>query len=367
MNFVAYAGASVLATALAAVQAAYEPEPWRQFPESKLNQLILVNLGYSLLFLIGKITQWFFFGKLRVIESQAVYERLLTYVLFKVVFLGAIVQPELKEYLLWTSWFAVFGFLKTFCSLARDRLEYLTFSPDVPTRIHVKLLILLTGISLSNGLWFYVCILVLNAGFVSLFLFLAYESVMLFLDLVQTYVKYALHFWERQTTDSAWDRGTYVYMAEFVTDVAGLSLTLGHQLHVWIFHGLIFNWIDFFLFLNMRATFNNLRKRINGFRNFRNATSNLDARFPDATAEELARTDRICIFCRDEMATAKRLPCSHLFHLQCLRSWLERNQTCPTCRASVDPSASIPSPTAPPVAPPNIPMGIPPRHESSVW
>lgn len=37
------------------------------------------------------------------------------------------------------------------------------------------------------------------------------------------------------------------------------------------------------------------------------------------------------------MTTAKRLRCGHLFHVQCLRSWLERQHTCPTCRAPVAP------------------------------
>jgi hypothetical protein len=35
------------------------------------------------------------------------------------------------------------------------------------------------------------------------------------------------------------------------------------------------------------------------------------------------------------MVTAKKLLCGHLFHVHCLRSWLERQQTCPTCRAPV--------------------------------
>lgn len=33
------------------------------------------------------------------------------------------------------------------------------------------------------------------------------------------------------------------------------------------------------------------------------------------------------------MTEAKKLPCGHLFHVHCLRSWLERQHTCPTCRA----------------------------------
>lgn len=47
------------------------------------------------------------------------------------------------------------------------------------------------------------------------------------------------------------------------------------------------------------------------------------------------RGDATCIICREEMSAAKKLPCGHFFHVHCLRSWLERQQTCPTCRAPV--------------------------------
>lgn len=40
------------------------------------------------------------------------------------------------------------------------------------------------------------------------------------------------------------------------------------------------------------------------------------------------------------MTTAKRLVCGHLFHVHCLRSWLERQHTCPICRALVIPNES---------------------------
>lgn len=58
--------------------------------------------------------------------------------------------------------------------------------------------------------------------------------------------------------------------------------------------------------------------------------------FPDATAEDLVRCDNICIICREEMGTAtvnKKLPCSHVFHVHCLRwgHWLLRE-----CAQQVD-------------------------------
>ena len=37
----------------------------------------------------------------------------------------------------------------------------------------------------------------------------------------------------------------------------------------------------------------------------------------------------------DERLRPKKLPCGHVLHFACLRSWLERQQNCPTCRASV--------------------------------
>lgn len=32
---------------------------------------------------------------------------------------------------------------------------------------------------------------------------------------------------------------------------------------------------------------------------------------------------------------AKKLPCGHIFHSACLRSWFQRQQTCPTCRLNI--------------------------------
>ncbi len=93
----------------------------------------------------------------------------------------------------------------------------------------------------------------------------------------------------------------------------------------------------------------------------------MNARYPDATADEVARED-VCIICREDMrpwrqppeqagqpaGTAgaaganaanatpiderlrpKKLPCGHILHFACLRSWLERQQNCPTCRRPV--------------------------------
>lgn len=72
-------------------------------------------------------------------------------------------------------------------------------------------------------------------------------------------------------------------------------------------------------------TFRNFRNRVADFLRYRRVTANMDQRFPDATPEDLARCDNVCIICREEMLATtrnKRLPCGHVFHLHCLRSAL---------------------------------------------
>lgn len=110
---------------------------------------------------------------------------------------------------------------------------------------------------------------------------------------------------------------------------------------------------------DVALTIRSFYKRIRDFVQYKHATKDMNARYPDATAEEISRED-VCIICRenmtvwqdsstqqdpetiraehqpiDERQRAKKLPCGHLLHFACLRSWLERQQICPTCRTPV--------------------------------
>ena len=87
--------------------------------------------------------------------------------------------------------------------------------------------------------------------------------------------------------------------------------------------------------------------RLRDLMRYRTATRNMDERYASATAVDLQEmNDNTCIICREEMVvpenagnagagngpntTPKKLPCGHIFHFHCLRSWLERQQSCPT-------------------------------------
>jgi len=126
----------------------------------------------------------------------------------------------------------------------------------------------------------------------------------------------------------------------------------------------IFYGIPIHIIRDVALTIRSFFKRITDFVRYRQATRDMNARYSDATAEEIARED-VCIICREDMrpwqqqptpvqqqadngaadagaATAvderlrpKKLPCGHILHFACLRSWLERQQNCPTCRRPV--------------------------------
>lgn len=72
----------------------------------------------------------------------------------------------------------------------------------------------------------------------------------------------------------------------------------------------------------------NLQRRIEAYMRYRRLTANMNERFPAPSEEQLSETDKICIICREEMTveTGRLLPCAHVFHLDCLRMWLQRQQ-----------------------------------------
>ncbi|KAF9349082.1 hypothetical protein BGX26_012578 [Mortierella sp. AD094] len=277
----------------------------------KLCVLVFVNMAFCLAFLTGRLLLRTFFGDLRVIERQHMYDRALNFLLFKVVFVGAILEPRWEGLLIWTAWFTVLGFLRVFSMLCRDRFEYLTVSPNIPIRVHVKILSMLMMILTLNIAWFVFCISV----FRSMLLLLSFECLTLFLDTIQTLVKYVIHLGDLSRQGPCESRRMVQYYTEFVTDTMILVTTLGHYLHIMYLHGISFTLIDAVLFLNMRSVFNNLRKKLASHQAYRQALSNMQALYPSATEKELADYSDDCAICRDSMTSAKILPCGHIFHL----------------------------------------------------
>ncbi|KAL3781741.1 hypothetical protein HJC23_004840 [Cyclotella cryptica] len=94
------------------------------------------------------------------------------------------------------------------------------------------------------------------------------------------------------------------------------------------------------IFREVYVAFQQLRRRLIAFNNYRRLTHNMEKRFESIKdEEELDRLGHTCIICRDQMDLSggcKKLPiCGHAFHTHCLREWLVQQQSCPTCRADI--------------------------------
>lgn len=126
-------------------------------------------------------------------------------------------------------------------------------------------------------------------------------------------------------------KATLVFAVELQAQAANFLFYLTFFAIVMTYHGLPIN-----LIREVYVSFLALKQRVVAFNVYRQLMSSMN-RFKTPTQEEL-EDERICIICRDEMTveTAKRLPgCGHIFHKSCLREWLVRQQTCPTCRGDI--------------------------------
>ncbi|KAJ5971206.1 Zinc finger RING-type [Penicillium vulpinum] len=157
------------------------------------------------------------------------------------------------------------------------------------------------------------------------------------------------------------EKGRWVFYLDLLTDLLKLVIYLSFFGILLTFYGLPIH-----ILRDVVVTIRSFARRIMDFMRYRNATRDMHQRYPDATREEVSRED-VCIICREEMipvqpmepqpaanATGepaqqpaagrqrvpdrlrpKKLPCGHILHFSCLRSWLERQQNCPTCRRPV--------------------------------
>lgn len=137
-------------------------------------------------------------------------------------------------------------------------------------------------------------------------------------------------------------KGEWVLWLDLLSDMIKLSIYVAFFFMLLMFYGLPIH-----IMRDLFMTSRDFIKRLNALLRYRRAIQEMN-RYPDASADDLAQ-ENTCIICREEMrpwdpvenpgaidrVRPKKLPCGHILHLGCLKSWLERQQVCPTCRSPV--------------------------------
>ncbi|KAJ5355260.1 E3 ubiquitin-protein ligase hrd1 [Penicillium cataractarum] len=410
MRLAAYAGASLaLATGVflkALHQRANFYSACVYLSQSSANLMILTNLC---LLATGFILFWLqrlLYGPLRPIETEQLYERA-WFAVTETCLAMTIFRGELG------GWFLVMFVLllvgKVWGWIGEGRVEYLEQQPPANPRLfHIRLALSLVLSVLFNASMLRYCVnVVIEEARADMMIMFGFEFAILTILSTSTTLRYSIALTEIYITHQqvkakmeerraeirvarieaireharagasspptdlpdendvneleidvpGWEeKGRWVFYLDLLTDFLKLVVYLVFFAILLRFFGLPIH-----ILRDVVVTMRSFGRRIMDFLRYRNATRDMNDRYPDATAEEVARED-VCIICREEMTSTqppvvaegeaapqpaaaaprvpdrlrpKKLPCGHILHFACLRSWLERQQNCPTCRRPV--------------------------------
>ncbi|XP_075495494.1 ERAD-associated E3 ubiquitin-protein ligase HRD1B-like isoform X1 [Primulina tabacum] len=335
MKLRTYAGLSLIAT-LAVIYHSFNSRghfypAMVYLSTSKISLVLLLNMCLVIMCILWQLTKKIFLGSLREAEIERLNEQSWREIMeilfaitifrqdFSVTFLGMVTALLLIKSLHW---------------LAQKRVEYIETTPSVPVRSHIRIVSFMGFLLLIDSIFLYNSIKYLvETRQASVSLFFSFEYMILATTTVSTFIKYIFYVSD-MLMEGQWEKkAVYTFYLELIRDLLHLTMYMCFFLVIFVNYG-----VPLHLIRELYETFRNFKTRVADYIRYRKITSNMNDRFPDATSEELSASDATCIICREEMTMAKKLLCGHLFHVHCLRSWLERQNTCPTCRALVVPS-----------------------------
>ncbi|XVF19543.1 hypothetical protein REPUB_Repub11eG0120600 [Reevesia pubescens] len=297
---------------------------------SKISLVLLLNMGLVIMCILWQLIKRVFLGSLREAEVERLNEQSWREVI-EILFAITIFRQDFSVTFL--AMVTALLLIKTLHWLAQKRVEYIETTPSVPMLSHIRIVSFLGFLLLLDSLFLYSSIkFLIRTRQASVSLFFSFEYMILATTTVSTFVKYVFYVSD-MLMEGQWEKkAVYTFYLELIRDLLHLSMYLCFFLVIFMNYG-----IPLHLIRELYETFRNFKIRVADYMRYRKITSNMNDRFLDATPEELTASDVTCIICREEMTTAKKLICGHLFHVHCLRSWLERQHTCPTCRAPVVP------------------------------
>ncbi|XP_008481685.1 E3 ubiquitin-protein ligase AMFR-like [Diaphorina citri] len=278
--------------------------------------------------MLAKFIQVVFFGELRSIEIQHLKDKFYTFVFYKFIFIFGIINVQfIDEVLFWLIWFTVIGFLQLVSQLCKDRFEYLSQSPVFLKWNHIYLISLLGSVSGISCSIFVTC---LGAGVTSngysAFTFMIAECVLLVLKLCHTIVRYCFYLHDTwyglasptaSQTESLWKRrGPLAYYMEFSFDLAALFIELAHYAHmlVWVWANMFLSVASFMICMQLKVLYQEIMGKLEKHSKYRRVLEFMEKNYPTATAQDLAENSDKCPICWEVMDSARKLPCSHLFH-----------------------------------------------------
>lgn len=304
--------------------------------EDNFATLALFNSICCVIMIVMKTIRFVVFGPLRVSEQQHYREALRDYFFYKTIFVLGILgtQKTIEELLPWTIWFSLLGLTLLLSKLCKDRFEYLVSSPTRRSVPIINLCLLITFLlCLSTS---YVASAIYYGFYLGIFsknitIFLLVDGIYVTTFALSVVIRFAILIQDMRT-NSIWEtRASIIYHTDLFFELTMLVIEFCH--HAFIFWGcrdcsipsLIYAWRLYTLYIE-------IVKRYRKHSIYLNVGELIETNFSMATKEDIDKNSDDCAICWDKMESARKLPCGHLFHNSCLRSWLEQDTSCPTCR-----------------------------------
>ncbi|KAK0651752.1 hypothetical protein B0T16DRAFT_426471 [Cercophora newfieldiana] len=396
MRFAWYAGVSAALAGTVIVSAFHQRANFYSamvhLSQSSLSLMVLVNLIFVIYGSFIYVAQRLCFGPLRPVEIEQLYEKA-WFAVTETCLAMTIFREEVGAFFLVMFTALVTG--KVWGWIGEGRVEVLEQQPPANPRLfHTRLSIsLLISVIYDTWLLVYAARTVVQDARPTMMVMFLFEFAVLDVCSIQTASRYIISLMEqrvvkvqtRQRLESrrrqvreqreailrrreagetidgdddelpdeedidemdievpGWEsKGQWVLTLDLIADFVKLGIYTAFFCVLMAFYGLPIHIIrDWFM------TTRSFLKRLSALIRYRQALRDMD-QYPDASAEELGR-DHTCIICREDMrpwdptdptqverTRAKKLPCGHILHFGCLKSWLERQQVCPTCRRPV--------------------------------
>lgn len=260
---------------------------------SSTRLMVLLNMGLYLTIVFGRLFQRVFFGELRAVEVEHLYERS-WFAITETCLAMTIFRDEFDVRFIIL--FAALLLIKIFHWIASDRVDFMEQAPNPPPFFHFRMTAVMTILLLVDiALLAYSIDYTLQKG-ASMMIIFGFEYTILVTLMSSVIIKYIIHSMDLRNEQPWENKSMYIFYVDLVVDFCKLVTYFLFFAIVIHFYGLPLHIIRD-LYMTLRSFVHRCRDLVQ----YRRATANMHERYPDATVEDLAATDRVCIICREEM------------------------------------------------------------------
>eukprot|EP00931_Biecheleriopsis_adriatica_P101707 TRINITY_DN76793_c0_g1_i1.p1 TRINITY_DN76793_c0_g1~~TRINITY_DN76793_c0_g1_i1.p1 ORF type:complete len:595 (-),score=117.51 TRINITY_DN76793_c0_g1_i1:94-1878(-) len=340
MNFVSYVALSTLVVFGVVAHAYVVHEQFYPavvyLSTDKMCLAVMYNFAFAVFLLFGKMILRLFIGTLRDVEVEQLVDSgrgfLADTILFLVFYAPTIDNREVGTVFL-IQYICCVIFMKVFHLTTQIRVSHM-FEVGVPRLIVniklVALMALLLGCDLVVLNYFYG----VASRSSTFFTWILFEALTMSIVVLVSMCKYSIHMVDLRLENGWPAKSVCLFYVDLINDVVSMTLFLIFMLTFFVQNP---SRLPIYMMADVIQVARKLAQRLRSFRRYRRISNNMDLRFPDATDEEIEENEH-CVICRDSLfegSRPKKLPCGHIFHIDCLKSWLVMQQVCPTCRAEI--------------------------------